>query len=115
MAKEFKKAKVIEFDYDGNHYVLEFNRKAIQRLEEGGFVIGEMAEKPFTRIPELFYGALQMHHKNIRREYADEMLDHFDKTALASKLTEMYADVLESFLSVNGEDDEKNIVWEANW
>ena len=58
----------------GEEFVLEFNRESIRFAEARGFDINDVAKYPLTKIPELFFYAFRMHHKNIARERTDRIL-----------------------------------------
>ena len=55
-------------------YILEFNRESIRFAEARGFDIDDVGKYPMTKIPELFFYAFRMHHKNISREKTDRIL-----------------------------------------
>ena len=55
-------------------YTLEFNRESIRFAEARGFDIDDVGKYPMTKIPELFFYAFRMHHKNISREKTDRIL-----------------------------------------
>lgn len=59
----------------GNVYELDFNRESIRFAEARGFDPDEISKYPVTRIPELWYYAFRMHHKNLAREKTDAMLE----------------------------------------
>lgn len=107
--------KKIEFVYEAKPYTLEFNRASVERMERAGFVATDLTEKPLTALPDLFHGALQMHHKGITKERAKEMLDHFtDVRELIAKLAEMYYEPINTLIGDEA-DESKNVSWEANW
>lgn len=58
----------------GFSYTLEFNRESIRFAEQRGFDSDDVAKYPMTKIPELFFYAFRMHHKNISREKTDKIL-----------------------------------------
>ena len=77
----------------GNEYTLEFNRDAVAFAERNGFDPDEVAKYPVTRLPELFYYAFRMHHKNISRADANRIL--FDElggipNGMAERLLQLY-------------------------
>ena len=43
--------KKIEFDYEGKHYTLEYNRNSVALMERQGFVVDEFAKKPMIMLP----------------------------------------------------------------
>lgn len=55
-------------------YTLEFNRESVRFAEARGFDIEDVGKYPMTKLPELFYYAFRMHHKNISREKTDRIL-----------------------------------------
>lgn len=55
-------------------YTLEFNRESVRFAEQRGFDIEDVGRYPLTKIPELFYYAFRMHHKNVSREKTDRIL-----------------------------------------
>ena len=55
-------------------YTLEFNRESIRFAEARGFDIEDVGKYPMTKIPELFFYAFRMHHKNVSREKTDKIL-----------------------------------------
>lgn len=77
MAKEMNdRVKPITIhDAENNiDYTLEFNRESIRFAEQRGFDISDVAKFPMTKLPELFFYAFRMHHKNISRERTDRIL-----------------------------------------
>lgn len=102
----------IEFDDNGQHYVLEYNRESIEILESQGFRINEMVSKPMTMLPLAFQGLFYKNHKYIKKAYVEDCFNRFkNKTALIEKIGEMIAETYESLTSDNKEDDSKNIDW----
>ncbi len=59
---------------NGIDYTLEFNRESVKFAEARGFDIEDVGRYPLTKIPELFFYAFRMHHKNISREKTDRIL-----------------------------------------
>ena len=55
-------------------YTLEFNRESVRFAEARGFDISDVGKFPMTKIPELFFYAFRMHHKNVSREKTDKIL-----------------------------------------
>ena len=55
-------------------YTLEFSRESVKFAEDRGFAIADLDRYPMTKVPELFYYAFRMHHKNISRQQTDKML-----------------------------------------
>lgn len=78
MAKKAENEKVrpliLRDSEEGTEYTLEFNRESVKFAENRRFDISEVSKYPLSKIPELFYYAFRMHHKNISREKTDRIL-----------------------------------------
>lgn len=108
-------AKTITLNYDGVDYTLEFTRRTVSQLENQGFNINEVGDKPATMIPMLYEGAFLAHHKMAKNDIIWKIYDGIeDKEGLMGALAEMYAEPIEALLSGN-EDAEKNVKWGKNW
>ena len=66
---------IIHDEEAGMDYTLEFNRESVRFAEARGFDIDDVGKYPMTKLPELFYYAFRMHHKNISREKTDKIID----------------------------------------
>ena len=105
--------KSIKFEFEGNEYELEFNRKSVELLERRGYLPENLTSAPATTIPLLFHGAFQMHHKGITIENTNKILASLkDTSKLVLKLAEMYNEPINALID---DADEKNVEWEANW
>lgn len=94
----------------GMDYTLEFNRESIRFAEARGFDIDDVGKYPMSKLPELFFYAFRMHHKNVSREKTDRIL--FDDLGglpkgVAERLGALYAAPFEA-LSQNEEKQVKN-------
>lgn len=88
-------------------YTLEFNRDSIRFAESKGFDISEIEKKPMSKIPELFFYAFRMHHKNVSREKTDAMLNEIGwSDAMLARLADLYAEPFTALML--GEDEPKN-------
>ena len=63
----------ITISYQKKNYELEFSRTTAGQIEDQGFVLDQMTEKPLKMIPLLFYGAFLKHNRGISRKLVDEM------------------------------------------
>lgn len=95
---------------DNTQYTLEFNRESVKFSESRGFKIEDVADFPMTKLPELFFYAFRMHHKNVARDKTDKIL--FDELGgipegMVERLAELYSAPYD-VLSVVGEDERKN-------
>lgn len=110
-----KIAKQITISHEGTTYTLEFNRKAVERLERQGFVLDDVVSKPLTTLPALFHGAFYMHHSGITRERTDAILYSIaDTTGLVGRLADMYNDPVLALIG-DEESETKNVKWDASW
>lgn len=87
-------------------YILEFNRETVRFAEQRGFDIDDVGRFPMTKLPELFYYAFRMHHKNISREKTDRIL--FEDlggmpSGMAERLGALYAAPFEALTNKDGE------------
>lgn len=98
---------------NGAEYTLEFNRESIKFAEARGFAIADIDRYPMTKIPELFFYAFRMHHKNVSREKTDRII--FEDwggignipDGLLERLGQLWA---EPFTTLKGEETPKNAV-----
>lgn len=86
-------------------YTLEFDRDSIRFAEARGFDIDDVGKYPMTKIPELFFYAFRMHHKNVSREKTDRIL--FDELGglpegAAERLGALYSAPFEALSNKNG-------------
>ena len=108
-------AKQINFDYEGEHYTLEFTRNTIKMMESRGFLANDIQNKPMTVLPELFAGSFLAHHRSVKRDTIDRIYHLMpNKTELIEKLGEMYSAPLETLFD-EPDGNEGNIMWEASW
>ena len=105
-------SQAIEFDYDNQHYTLEYSRNVVRQMEASGFSINEVDTRPATRIPQLWQGAFMMHHKRTPKETINEIYTHFTKKdQLIEKLVELYFEAMTSLIEDAEENDPKKIEW----
>ena len=107
----------ITVTYKDEEYVLEFSRNAVKQMEQQGFVLDQIADKPMTMVPLLVYGAFQKNNKGIKRTLVDEIYEHItDKigdgeNGFIQALLEMYSETVNT-LTDNSSVDEGNA---ATW
>ena len=97
--------------YKGNKYELEYTRKSVRTMENQGFNINDISEKPMTTLPALFRGAFYAHHKALKSDLIDEMFNSMTKKdeligVLASMYAEPYAELLNDPI-----ENEENATW----
>ena len=107
-------ANKIEFDYEDEHYILEFSRRTVSNMEQNGFVLQQAIERPATMIPQLFAGAFAMHHPRIKEEKINAIYKALgDKDELFPTLIECYRAPLEAMFD-EPEDESKKVKWKKN-
>ena len=88
---------VITLEDTKETFTLEFNRETIKFAESRGFRPEDLANFPMTKVPELFFYAFRMHHKNVSREKTDRIInDYFGGISeipdgVMERLGELYA------------------------
>lgn len=101
--------KKIEFEANGEKYVLEYNRNSIELMERQGFSVSELSKKPMTMLPLAFEGLFYKNHKYIKKDAVNDFYNKFkDKGQLVEAITEM---ILECYNSLTEDSDEGNIDW----
>lgn len=95
---------------NGDKFTLEFSRESVKWAEMHGFVLDDVEKYPMTKIPELFYYAFRMHHKNIARNKTDKIF--FEdlggiSSAIVERLGLLYAAPFDSLIG-DDEDEPKN-------
>ena len=109
---DIKPVNQINFDYDGKHYCLEYNRDSVRQMEAAGFTTNDIDQKPQTRVEQLWQGAFMANHRRVSNTVIKELYGKMkDKEALLGKQSEMYNNALAYLLP--DEDDEGNVEWTA--
>lgn len=101
---------IIVKDNNGKEYKLDFNRKTVVSMENNGFKLD--LEAPNSMIGNLFYGAFQMYHKRIEREFVMKIWEQqSNKEKLLTALVKMYQKPLEDLMAEPEDADEENPTW----
>lgn len=107
-------AKQLKFNYEGREYCLEFTRRTVRTMEEGGFIGSDIGNKPMMLL-QLWSGAFLAHHRFEKAEKIEEIYAAMpNKEVLIQKLIEMYNEPIEALMADPGE-DQGNIEWTATW
>lgn len=105
-------ARQIVISYDGTDYTLEFNRKIVKRMEDGGFTID--TNRPATMITEIFKGAFQMHHRNIDVKLVEKIWDaQKKKDELLAELVRMYTEPIQTLMDDGDEGEDETPTWKV--
>lgn len=110
---DIKQVNQINFDYNGHHYTLEYNREAVKRMEAAGYKPGESGSTPLIELDMLWAGAFYKNHRKTSSKIIEEILDKMkDKMGLLEALRNMMAETYNSLMDDEG--DEGNVVeWTA--
>ena len=109
----------VTITYQKQEYVLEYSRNAVKQLEQQGFVIDQLADKPMTMVPLLVYGAFMKNHKGIKRSLVDEIYEHLvDKIGdgedgFIQVLLEMYAETVNTLTDNSAVDEGNAATWKV--
>lgn len=100
----------ITFNDTGKTYELDFSRDAVAMAERNGFDIDDVTKYPQTKIPELWFYAFRMHHRNIAKNQADAMLNKLGglTTQMLQRLMLLYNQARMANVIQDEEDVEKN-------
>ena len=108
-------AKTITITYEGTKYTLEFTRKTVDQMENQGFNVRDIRNKPVSTLPTLFAGSFLAHHKWLKEETIEEIFKKIpNKDDFFEKLAEMYNEPLETMLA-EPDEDAGNATWGADW
>lgn len=105
------KPLILTDNESGDKYTLEFSRDSVRFAEQRGFSIDDVTRYPMTKVPEFFFYAFRMHHKNISRERTDRIL--FDDLGglpdgALERLINLYSEPFNAFSSKDEDGNEKN-------
>ena len=107
-------SKKIEFDYEENHYTLEYNREAVKILESKGFRLENFDDKLMTNVPLLLQGAFIMHHPTITIGTIEKIYQNIpNKKDFSAQLYGMVADTYNTLFEEVDEKDAKKIEWKV--
>ena len=102
----------IEFDFNKEHYVLEYTRESVALMERQGFVVDELVKKPMLMLPLAFEGLFYKNHRRINKKKIDEIYENFkDKDKLLETIGNMLNECYESLTKNEEGENEGNITW----
>lgn len=108
-------AKIINIEFEGTRYTLEFTRRSVEQLTRQGFDPHSLATAPILAIPQLVRGAFLAHHRQTTKETIDRIYASIpEKDKFIDALAEMYTEPVEALFDEPRE-TEGNATWEANW
>lgn len=104
---------MIKFRYEGQEFLLDFDRASVELLEKSGFVFNSYTEHIATMQPILFRGAFFKNHKFAKGLKYDEMWASIkNKKAFQNALLEMVAETYQTLMA-DEEEQEGNENWEV--
>ena len=108
----------ITVTYQAKDYLLEYSRATAKQIEDNGFILDQLAEKPATMIPLLVYGAFIKHNRGIKRSLVDEIFENLTmkvgkegEDGFISVLAEMYAETISTLTEENNVDEGNVATW----
>jgi hypothetical protein len=110
----------ITVTYNKHSYQLEYSRNAVKQMEQQGFVLDQIGDKPVTMVPILVYGAFMKNHKGIKRALVDEIYDHIaDKVGdgdegFIQALLEMYSETVNTLTDNSSIDEGNAATWKVS-
>ena len=111
----------VTISYKNTDYILEFSRTTAAQIEDQGFVLDQIAEKPVKMIPLLVYGAFLKHNRGIKRSLVDEIYENLvgkagdeETQGFIAVLAEMYAETVQTLTDTKSGDEGNRAVWSVN-
>lgn len=108
----------ITVTYKNNDYVLEFSRSTAKQIEDQGFILDQLTDKPATMIPLLVYGSFIKNNRGIKRSLVDEIYENIvgkiggdGEEGFINVLSEMYAETVSTLMGDNVVDEGNAATW----
>lgn len=113
-------ATQITVNYKNNDYLLEFTRTTAKQIEDQGFVLDQLTDKPATMIPLLVYGAFAQHNRGIKRALVDEIYKNIvgkigkdGEEGFINVLAEMYSETVSTLVGDDPVDEGNAATWKV--
>jgi hypothetical protein len=110
----------ITVSYQDNEYVLEFSRMTAKQIEDQGFILDQLGDKPATMIPLLVYGAFMKNNRGIKRALVDEIYANIvnkvgsdGEEGFINILGEMYAETVSTLVGDAPADEGNAATWKV--
>ena len=119
MESDVPMSTTITVTYNQQSYVLEYSRNSVKAMEQQGFVLDQVGDKPMTLVPILVYGAFMKNNKGIKRSLVDEIYEHIvDKVGdgedgFIQVLLEMYAETVNTLTGNSSVDEGNAATWKV--
>ena len=110
----------ITVTYKDEDYILEYSRATAKQIEDNGFVLDQLSDKPATMIPLLVYGAFAKHNRGIKRALVDEIFDNLcnkigkdGEEGFITVLAEMYSETVSTLVGDDHSDEGNAATWKV--
>lgn len=110
----------ITVTYQDKDYVLEYSRATAKQVEDNGFILDQLTDKPATMIPLLVYGAFAKHNRGIKRALVDEIYENLigkvgkdGEEGFINILAEMYAETISTLTDETTVDEGNAATWKV--
>ena len=104
--------KKIEFEKNGEKYVLEYTRDSVALMERQGFIVDQLITKPMLMLPLAFQGLFYKNHRKATKKEIDEIYNGFkDKDKLLEAIVDMLDECYTSLTENEEGEDSGNIDW----
>ena len=110
----------ITVTYQDKDYVLEYSRATAKQVEDNGFILDQLTDKPATMIPLLVYGAFAKHNRGIKRALVDEIYENLigkvgkdGEEGFINILAEMYAETISTLTDETAVDEGNAATWKV--
>ena len=108
----------ITVTYQDKDYILEYSRATAKQVEDNGFILDQLTDKPATMIPLLVYGAFAKHNRGIKRALVDEIYENLigkvgkdGEEGFINILAEMYAETISTLTDETAVDEGNAATW----
>lgn len=108
----------ITVTYQDKEYVLEYSRATAKQIEDNGFVLDQLTDKPATMIPLLVYGAFAKNNRGIKRSLVDEIYSNIvgkigadGEEGFINVLAEMYSETVSTLVGDEPVDEGNVATW----
>ena len=108
----------ITVTYQNKDYILEYSRATAKQIEDSGFILDQLGDKPATMIPLLVYGAFAKHNRGIKRALVDEIYENLigkvgkdGEEGFITVLAEMYSETVSTLVGDDPVDEGNAATW----
>jgi hypothetical protein len=99
----------LEVTYKNRTYTFGFSKQTAANLEEAGFALEKLTDKPNLMVPMLVYHAAVANNPGIKRKLVDEIYEEIDdKSGFIAALVEEYGKPTEALFASK---EQGNATW----